>query len=110
VAYDEQLLERVRAIIDVRPDVTEGQGFGVFGWSLRGHLAVGVTRGGGLLVRVEPEEMEMLLRQPNVSSFGRPGVKPMQGFVLVEALDLSDEELADWVERGADRAMTLPPK
>lgn len=110
MAFDEQLVERVREIIDVRPDVTEGQGFGIFGWSVRGHLAVGITQGGELLVRVEPEEMDMLLRQVNVSSFGRPGIRPMKGFVLVDALGLSDEEFVDWIERGADRAMTLPPK
>ena len=34
----------------------------------------------------------------------------MKGFVVVDAEDLSDDELADWVERGADRALSLPPK
>ena len=97
-------------MISVRPDVVEKKLFGGLGWMLQGNMAVGVMSTGGLLVRVEPEEVEALLREPGVGTFGREGAKPMKGFVVVDAEDLSDDELADWVERGADRALSLPPK
>ena len=97
-------------MISVRPDVVEKKLFGGLGWMLQGNMAVGVMSTGGLLVRVEPEEVEALIREPGVGTFGREGAKPMKGFVVVDAEDLSDDELADWVERGADRALSLPPK
>ena len=97
-------------MISVRPDVVEKKLFGGLGWMLQGNMAVGVMSTGGLLVRVEPEEVAALLREPGVGTFGREGAKPMKGFVVVDAEDLSDDELADWVDRGADRALSLPPK
>ena len=42
--------------------------------------------------------------------FGREGAKPMSGFVVVEPDGLSDAEFADWVDRGCDRALSLPAK
>ena len=48
-------------------------------------MAVGVMSTGGLLVRVEPEEVEALIREPGVGTFGREGAKPMKGFVVVDA-------------------------
>jgi TfoX N-terminal domain len=106
----QHLAQRIRDVISARPDVVEKKLFGGLGWMLQGNMAVGVTSKGGLLVRVEPEEVEVLIREPGVGTFGREGAKPMKGFVVVDAEDLSDDELADWVERGADRALSLPPK
>lgn len=97
-------------MIALRPDVVEKKMFGGIGWMLQGNMAVGVMSTGGLLVRVEPEEVEVLIRQPGVGTFGREGAKPMKGFVVVDAEDLSDAEFAEWVERGANRALSLPPK
>ena len=43
--------------------------------------------------------------------FGRPGAKPMKGFVLIDPEALADDAaLAHWVDRGAERALELPPK
>jgi hypothetical protein len=110
VAYDERLAERIREQISIRPDVVEKKLFGGIGWMLRGNMAVGAMGRGGLLVRVEPDEVEALVREPHVGVFGREGAKPMSGFVVVEPDGLDDDELADWVDRGCDRAMSLPAK
>jgi TfoX/Sxy family transcriptional regulator of competence genes len=110
MGYDERLAERIRELIAIRPDVTEKKMFGGLGWMLRGNMAVGVMSHGGLLVRVDPDEVEALLREPHVSTFGREGAKPMKGFVVVEPDALSDAEFADWLDRGCDRALSLPPK
>jgi TfoX/Sxy family transcriptional regulator of competence genes len=111
MAYDEQLAERVRDLVAPRDGVTEKKMFGGIGWMLNGNMAVGVMSKGGLLVRIDPDETEMLIAQPHVTTFGRDGAKPMKGFVIVDAVTIEDDAtLADWVDRGAARASALPPK
>lgn len=97
-------------MISIRPDVVEKQMFGGLAFMLRGNMAVCAGRTGTLLVRVEPGEVEALVREPGVATFGRMGAKPMKGFVEVDAEDLDEAAFAEWVDRGADRALSLPPK
>jgi hypothetical protein len=74
-------------------------------------MAVGVMRETELVVRIEPEETEAACREPHVHEFGREGRKPMRGFVLVEPEGVEgDAELERWVEVGAARAASMPPK
>ena len=111
MAYDEVLAGRVRELIGARPGVVERKMFGGLGWMIGGNMAVGVMRETELVVRIEPDETEAALREPHVHEFGRPGAKPMKGFVIVEPEGLTDDAaLAEWVERGAARAMELPAK
>jgi TfoX/Sxy family transcriptional regulator of competence genes len=111
MAYDERLAERIREVIQARPDVTERKMFGGLGWMIGGNMACGVMREDQLIVRIDPEETAEAIREPHVSEFGRPGSKPMKGFVMVEPEALADDaELARWVDRGAARAAELPPK
>lgn len=110
MAYDEQLAERVRELISARPGVVERKMFGGLGWMIGGNMACGVM-GDDLVVRIAPEETEDACREEHVSEFGRPGKRPMRGFVLVEQDGLADDaELARWVDVGAARAASLPPK
>jgi TfoX/Sxy family transcriptional regulator of competence genes len=110
VAYDEGLAERVRDVIGARPGVTERKMFGGLGFMVSGNMACAVM-GDDLIVRIDPEEMDSALREPHAGVFGRMGKRPMSGFVLVEAPGLTeDAELARWVDRGAERAASLPPK
>ena len=106
----QHLADRIREVISARPDVVEKKMFGGLAFMLRGNMAVCAGREGTLLVRVEPEEVEALVRAPGVATFGRMGAKPMKGFVEVDAEGLDDTEFSAWVERGADRALSLPPK
>ena len=111
MAYDEQLAGRVRELMAPRSGVTERKMFGGIGWMVTGNMACGVMSTGGLLVRVPPGDVEALLAQPHVGVFGRPGAKPMRGFVVVGPEAVEDgAELARWVDAGADHAATLPPK
>jgi len=107
---DEHLAARIRELIQARPDVVERKMFGGVGWMLRGNMAVGVMSTGGLLVRVPPEEVGEAIAEPHVHEFGRPGSKPMKGFVVVDQEVLDDATLGAWVDRGAERALELPPK
>jgi TfoX/Sxy family transcriptional regulator of competence genes len=111
MAYDEQLAARVRELIEARPGVVERKMFGGLGWMIGGNMAVGVMRNDELVVRIEPEESEAALREPHVHRFGRPGRKAMTGFVLVEPEGVEDDaELERWVDVGAARAASMPPK
>jgi TfoX/Sxy family transcriptional regulator of competence genes len=110
VAYDEGLAERVREVASARPGVVERKMFGGLAWMVGGHMACGVI-GEDLIVRIDPEETASALREPHVGEFGQPGKRPMRGFVLVEAEGLAeDDDLARWVDRGAEWAASLPPK
>ena len=111
MTYDEGLAERVREAIRARPEVTERKMFGGLGWMVSGNMAVAVMSGGGLIVRLHPDDVPDALREPRVREFGREGAKPMTGFVLVEPEGLEDDaELGRWVDAGAARASELPPK
>lgn len=110
MAYDEGLAERVREVIRARPQVAERKMFGGLAWMVSGNMACGVM-GDDLVVRIDPEDVPDALREPHVREFGPTGRKPMRGFVLVEPEGLAeDAELGRWVEAGAARAGSLPPK
>src|SRR5918997_6087823 len=111
MAYDEKLAERVRELIAARPEVTERKMFGGLGWMVSGNMACGVMSTGGLLVRMDPDEVPAALREPHVHEFGREGAKPMRGFVIVDAEAIEDDDaLERWIDEGAARAASLPPK
>jgi TfoX/Sxy family transcriptional regulator of competence genes len=111
MAYDEGLAQRVREMIGQRPGVTERKMFGGLGFMLGGNMAVAVMSTGGLIVRIDPDDMEAAFAEPGAGPFGREGAKPMTGFVQVdvEAIE-EDADLARWIDTGAARAASLPPK
>jgi TfoX/Sxy family transcriptional regulator of competence genes len=111
MAYDEHLAARISELIHARPGVTERKMFGGMGWTIGGNMAVGVMREDHMVVRLPPEEIAEAIKEPHVHEFGRPGAKPMKGFVLIDPEALTDDAaLAHWVDRGAARASELPPK
>jgi hypothetical protein len=79
MAYDEQLAERVREVVTARPGVEERKMFGGLGWMLGGNMACGLMAD-GLLVRIDPGDVEDACREPHVREFGFPGRRPMSGF------------------------------
>jgi hypothetical protein len=111
MAYDERLAARISDLMHARPGVVERKMFGGMGWTIGGNMAVGVMRTDHLVVRLPPEEVDEAIREPHVHEFGRPGSKPMKGFVIIDPEGVSDDAvLADWVDRGAARASELPAK
>jgi TfoX/Sxy family transcriptional regulator of competence genes len=109
VAYDETLAERVRDVISVRDGFSERKMFGGIGFMVGGNMACGVS-GDELMVRLDPEEAEKALAEEHVRVFDMTG-RPMKGWILVAPeATASDQELAGWVDAGADFAASLPPK
>lgn len=109
MAYDEALADRVRDLLSLRADVRERKMFGGIAFMLAGNMACGVL-GDELIVRLGPVEDERALAEPNTRAFDFTG-RPMRGFVVVGPGGLAgEEELAGWVDVGADFAASLPHK
>lgn len=110
MAYDEELAQRVRELLTFEPGIVEKRMFGGLSFLIGGHLAVGVSGTGGLLMRSEADETDDLLTQPYVEPFVMRG-RAMNGWVRVDAEGVADdEELKRWVESGVGFARALPPK
>ncbi len=109
VAYDEELADRIRELIDAeRP--AEKKMFGGLAFLVGGNMAVAASGQGGLLVRVDPAQSEKLVATTNARPMEMRG-RPMQGWLRVDAGDVrTKRQLARWVERGATYARSLPPK
>ena len=109
MAYDEALAERVRVLISLREDVSERKMFGGIAWMVAGNMACGVI-GEEVIVRVAREDYEQALGEPHVRQFDFTG-RPMRGFVCITPEGTAaEEELAGWVDAGADYAGSLPAK
>lgn len=109
MAYDEALSERIRTIVAVRSGVVERKMFGGVAWMLHGNMACGVV-GEDVLVRLGAEDGERALAEAHVRPFEMGG-RRSRGFVVVAGSAVAgDDELARWVDAGADHAASLPPK
>jgi TfoX N-terminal domain len=110
VAYDEDLADRIRALLATDHDVAEKKMFGGLAFLIGGHMSVSASGRGGLLLRCDPEETETLVREPGVGRFEMRG-RAMDGWLRVDADTVeSPEELERWVAVGVDYARSLPPK
>ena len=110
MTYDTELAQRVRELLTFEPDIVERKMFGGLSFLIGGHLAVGISGTGGLLMRSETEEIAELLTQRYVEPFVMRG-RAMNGWVRVSAAGVEDDaELKRWVESGVGFARSLPPK
>jgi hypothetical protein len=110
MAYDEGFAERIREALGDEAGVSEKAMFGGLAFLLRGNLAVGISNGGELMVRVGPDGTEDALARPHTRLFDMTG-RPMKGWVLVAPEGVKTKrQLAPWVKRGVEFARTLPPK
>jgi TfoX/Sxy family transcriptional regulator of competence genes len=108
MAYDEALAQRTRAALGAIPGLVERKMFGGVGFMVQGNMACGVHND-RLIVRVGPEHYDDALARPDTTPFDMTG-RPMKGWVFVTAEGIqSDEDLATWVHRGVDFALSLPP-
>jgi len=83
--------------------------FGGIAFLLNGNMCCGV-RSDELIVRIDPEQTEEALRDPQVRVFDLTG-RPMKGWVLVAAGGVAaDDDLRSWIERGVEYAGSLPAK
>jgi hypothetical protein len=110
MAYDEDLADRIRELVQDEPSLTEQRMFGGLAFLVGGHMAVAASGKGGLMLRCAPEATEDLLNLPGAGPMEMRG-KGARGWLRVDAHAVeSDEALSTWVERGVSYARSLPPK
>jgi TfoX/Sxy family transcriptional regulator of competence genes len=110
MAYDEALADRVRELIAGEPGLTEKKMFGGLAFLVGGNMAVAASGQGGILVRVDPAESDVLVATTS-AEVAVMRDRPMAGWLRVASEHLGTEpELRAWVERGAAYARSLPAK
>jgi len=110
VAYDEDLADRIRELIAGEPDLSEQTMFGGLAFLVAGKMSVAASGQGGLMVRVDPEQTDVLLAKLHARPFEMRG-RPMQGWLRVDAEGVrTKRQLKPWVNRGVAYARTLPSK
>jgi hypothetical protein len=110
VAYDAELAQRIRAVVQDEPDLTEKRMFGGLAFLIAGNMAVSASSQGGLLLRVDPAMTESLIREPQVRRFEMRG-RAMDGWLRVDVEAVADDDdLRRWVGHGVRYARSLPPK
>lgn len=110
MAYDEDLADRIRELVAGEPDVTEMRMFGGLAFLIGGNMSVAASGHGGLMVRVDPGNSDVLVTRPHVQPFEMRG-RAMHGWLSVDAEGVrTKRQLAPWVRRGVAYARSLPQK
>lgn len=110
MAYDENLAQRIRELVEDEPNLTERKMFGGLAFLVGGNMAVAAGSKGALMVRAGAERADELLDEPGASIVEMRN-RPMTGWVDVEREHLLTlDQLTFWVEVGLDFARALPPK
>src|ERR1700740_2016177 len=110
MASNEELARRIREQLVNEQGITEMAMFGGLAFLLNGNMAVSASGQGGLMVRVDPEDSELVLARPHASLFEMRG-RQMPGWVRVARQGVRTKtQLGWWVRRGVQYARTLPAK
>lgn len=110
MAYDEELAERIRDLLQGAPGLSEKRMFGGLAFLVNGNMAVAASGQGGLLLRVDPAESDSLVDGRQVTRMVMRG-REMDGWLRIDS-DLvgTADELRRWVDIGVEFAGSLPPK
>jgi TfoX/Sxy family transcriptional regulator of competence genes len=110
MAYDQELADRIRALLGDRSGLSEQKMFGGLAFLIGGNMAIAASGQGGILVRVDPEESDALVASTPAEPMEMRG-RTMAGWLRVDTADVADDStLGEWVERGAGYAGSLPAK
>jgi TfoX/Sxy family transcriptional regulator of competence genes len=110
MAYDEELANRLREVLQGEAGLTEKRMFGGLAFLIGGNMAVGASSKGGLLLRVDPAQTDDLVAHPHARRFEMRG-REMDGWLRVDAQALDSEAgFRRWVSYGVTYARSLPPK
>lgn len=110
MAYDEDLADRIRELLDAERGVQEKRMFGGLAFLVGGNLAVAASGQGGLLVRVDPDQSDRIVGTTKAEPMVMRG-RSMAGWLRVAAEDVATKrQLEKWVKLGAEYARSLPAK
>jgi TfoX/Sxy family transcriptional regulator of competence genes len=110
MAYDTDLADRIRELLGTVRGVDEKRMFGGLAFLINGNMSVAVSKQGGILVRVPPDETEKLLARAHVNPMVMAG-REARGWIRVDVDGVKTKrQLSAWVTRGVEFAQELPPK
>jgi TfoX/Sxy family transcriptional regulator of competence genes len=110
MAYDEDLANRIRALIGARSGMHEKKMFGGLAFLVGGNMAIAASGRGGVLVRVDPAKSDALIAKTH-AEVAVMGGREMQGWLRVDPAHLrTKQQLAKWVTLGTTYAGSLPAK
>lgn len=110
MAYDLQLADRLRFLVEGEEGLSEKRMFGGLAFLVHGNIAVAASSTGGLMVRVDPADTAELVGQIGVDRMQMRG-RAMDGWLQVTAQAVAaDDDLERWVARSVGYARSLPRK
>jgi TfoX/Sxy family transcriptional regulator of competence genes len=110
MTYDVELADRIRSLVSGEPGLQERAMFGGLAFLLSGNMAIAASGEGGLLVRVDPEQSDELVKSGEAQPMVMRG-RAMGGWLRVEAHAVTTEQqLQRWVNVGVGYAGSLPAK
>jgi TfoX/Sxy family transcriptional regulator of competence genes len=110
MAYDHELADRIRELVQHESGLTEKSMFGGLAFLINGNMAVSASGQGGLMLRVDPAQTDTLVAEPHARRFEMRG-RAMDGWIRVDTEALgTEEDLGRWVSIGVAFARSLPPK
>ena len=110
MTYDEDLANRIRELVLGEEGVSEQRMFGGLAFLINGNMSVSASGRGGLMLRVDPDDTDALLRAPHARPFEMRG-RELQGWLRVDAEGVrTKRQLERWVARGVAYARSLPSK
>jgi TfoX/Sxy family transcriptional regulator of competence genes len=108
MAMDQDLAQRMRAVLAGTGSVREVKMFGGLCFMLNGNMVAGTSKR-GLLVRVGQDQHAHPLARPDARPMEMSG-RPMQGYVFIDPPPRDEPTLRDWLELAVAFVNTLPAK
>jgi hypothetical protein len=109
MAYDEGLAQRIRELVQHKPNIVEKKMFGGIAFMAYDYMFLGVVKN-DLMARVGPINYAAVLVEPHVVPMDFTG-KPMVGYVFVQPLGFAeDEQLQQWIDMCFAFVRSLPVK
>jgi TfoX/Sxy family transcriptional regulator of competence genes len=106
--FDEDLAQRMRAVLAGSGEVREVRMFGGLCFMLNGNMVAGASER-GLLVRVGKDQQSQALARPGAKPMEMTG-RRMEGYVFVDPPPRDERALRDWLGLAVTFVNTLPPK
>lgn len=109
MAYNEELANRIRAIMKRRKGITERKMFGGVAFMVNGNMCCGVVDD-EIVLRLGDEGAAAALERKHTREMDFTG-KPLKSMVYVSAAGIkTDASLRKWVLEGLEFARSLPAK
>jgi TfoX/Sxy family transcriptional regulator of competence genes len=110
VAYDQELADRIRELLQDESHLSEKKMFGGLAFLIGGNMAVAASGQGGLMVRVDPAKSDKLVATSPAQFMEMRG-RELRGWLRLTSDEVrTKRELTKWVNLGRDFAGSLPPK